>query len=689
MPVQESSLFKSYAVVDHTLTGQQALDAAGDSAYLVIVFGDGRYAVATPKDLSGKLNGWKRQGALDLPLGEFYARHPNALELYFKPVVQRDSSKAEDQARIAGLKDGEILVVLAGSDLAGLLVGGKTFRGAQARKPAGATLGTLSGGEPEAAGAEPGEAEGPRYINVEVRDRSKRVYDVKTRPLEKDATYELAFDIDTRLRETAAAASRFADDKAFEQGEEEIELTVRLASDDFKIRPEQQTLYVPRKGKSLNEASFYITPLHDGSGVINAVFLKGNTFIQVMSLTLHTGPIFAAKTLGHDVEAAFALDKTRDLNLVITEVGDGFQVIMTGPVGAIAKLPINTTYLDSIVHDVRAALYNVVHMDVNGDKPFQSGIDVKPAVSAEAMKILAGAGYDLFRKIFRGPGHDVQAKLLGDRLREMARKQSLKIQIFSQRFTLPWGLMYVGDDPDAPEAEMFLGLKHIIEHIPLQPEMRVTERIIDSCDGLKVGLNVNTEIDAQMGYPLVGEQLKYWEARKKAGDASVEVRKTGDDVLKAMKSETTPDQILYFYCHAISRALGEKEGPDSSVLVFANKQKLTLGTLARYQDTPLPGAPLVFINACESAELSPLFYDGFVPYFMAKGARGVIGTECETPALFGVDWMKRFFDRLLKGEPLGQIMLDLRKEYYKDHNNPMGLLYALYVDGDTRVMCES
>jgi hypothetical protein len=32
MPVQESSLFKSYAVVDHTLTGQQALDAAGDSA---------------------------------------------------------------------------------------------------------------------------------------------------------------------------------------------------------------------------------------------------------------------------------------------------------------------------------------------------------------------------------------------------------------------------------------------------------------------------------------------------------------------------------------------------------------------------------------------------------------------------------------------------------------------------------
>jgi hypothetical protein len=93
----------------------------------------------------------------------------------------------------------------------------------------------------------------------------------------------------------------------------------------------------------------------------------------------------------------------------------------------------------------------------------------------------------------------------------------------------------------------------------------------------------------------------------------------------------------------------------------------------------------VFINACESAELSPLFYDGFVPYFMAKGARGVVGTECETPALFAAELAMRFFDRFLKGEPLGRILLDLRREFYTDHNNLLGLLYALYVDGDTQV----
>jgi len=100
----------------------------------------------------------------------------------------------------------------------------------------------------------------------------------------------------------------------------------------------------------------------------------------------------------------------------------------------------------------------------------------------------------------------------------------------------------------------------------------------------------------------------------------------------------------------------------------------------------LPGAPLVFINACESAELSPLFYDGFVPYFMAKGARGVIGTECETPALFAAEWARRFFDQFLAGAPLGEIFLGLRREFYYGHGNLLGLLYALYVDGDTQVV---
>jgi hypothetical protein len=191
-----------------------------------------------------------------------------------------------------------------------------------------------------------------------------------------------------------------------------------------------------------------------------------------------------------------------------------------------------------------------------------------------------------------------------------------------------------------------------------------------------------------MGAPLIANQRRYWDAISQGSGVQVIARESQDQVMQALADTSTSDQILYFYCHAVSKSLAEGGGPDASTLVLSGSQHLTLEDLYLFAPTKksLPGAPLVFINACESAELSPLFYDGFVPYFMAKGARGVIGTECETPALFAAEWARCFFDQFLAGEPLGQIFLNLRQEFYHEHNNLLGLLYALYVDGDTRIV---
>jgi hypothetical protein len=70
---------------------------------------------------------------------------------------------------------------------------------------------------------------------------------------------------------------------------------------------------------------------------------------------------------------------------------------------------------------------------------------------------------------------------------------------------------------------------------------------------------------------------------------------------------------------------------------------------------------------------------------MSKGARGVIGTECATPALFAARWAERFFDGFLAGEALGATFLRLRQEFLRDHNTPLGLLYAVHSDGDIRI----
>jgi hypothetical protein len=70
---------------------------------------------------------------------------------------------------------------------------------------------------------------------------------------------------------------------------------------------------------------------------------------------------------------------------------------------------------------------------------------------------------------------------------------------------------------------------------------------------------------------------------------------------------------------------------------------------------------------------------------MAKGARGVIGTECKTPMLFAIEWANAFFDRFLEGAPVGETVLDLRQDFLRQHGNPLGLIYAVHCDADTRV----
>jgi len=527
-----------------------------------------------------------------------------------------------------------------------------------------------------------------RWINAEIEDHAP------DKPLHTGEVYTLAFDVDTERRATSLLTGEFR--YRFGVGEQLVELTVQLESDDFEIYTGPQKLRVPRTGRSKGKARFDIEPKHEGEGIINAVFLKDGNFIQLITLKLYTGApvqtgVLAAETLGRPVDAAFAV-QPRDVSLIIQNTGTGFQLIMTGAVGAMATLPITLPQLDQMIAQVRQELLKIVHLEAGPNKTriYQAGIYIPPEVNQYALQRLAKEGFRLYQRIFYSPAADAQANLLGDRLREMAQRETLKIQIFSQQFMLPWGILYMADeyDPEDINPEMFLGLKHIIEHIPLQPNMQVIDTTIDSHPSLTVSLNVNADIDQQMGMPLIANQRRYWDKISQSGGAQVIVRETGDEVTQALADISTSDQILYFYCHAISRSLAEGGGPDASTLVLSGNQRLTLGDLNLFTSPKkaLPGMPLVFINACESAELSPLFYDGFVPYFMAKGARGVIGTECETPALFAAEWARRFFDRFLTGKSLGQTFLDLRREFYHKHNNLLGLLYALYVDCDTQIV---
>ena len=85
---------------------------------------------------------------------------------------------------------------------------------------------------------------------------------------------------------------------------------------------------------------------------------------------------------------------------------------------------------------------------------------------------------------------------------------------------------------------------------------------------------------------------------------------------------------------------------DSYLQLTTSDNLLTLRRLETYANRRnFVEEPLIFLNACESVAMSPLFYDGFILYFMAKkGSRGIIGTISRVPACFASEFAIRFFD---------------------------------------------
>ncbi|MBI4671361.1 MAG: CHAT domain-containing protein [Chloroflexi bacterium] len=550
-----------------------------------------------------------------------------------------------------------------------------------------------SGGKLEAKDAKP--TAPARKINVRFEPPEQ-----KDSPLQKDETYTLVFSVDLEKLAQAIAAADLDETRFFPPNVEQVDIFVQLLSDDFEILTQPQKLIVPRAGKSKNRARFDIVPQKNGVGEITAVFSKDGNAVQAMTLQLNVGvpgqPAFAgSETLGRPIDSAGAA-QARGLTLWIDYKGEGFQVNVLDPEGTTSFLiPLQLHELQQAINDARAVLNEIVDWRVNDEPVYQTGIDIPAVVNQATLPKLAEAGYLLFQTIFMHFGLDDTGRAFAARLRALATQETLKIQIISKQMLLPWGILYLAEifDPDNIKPELFLGLGHIIEHAPMQPKMDFAHHIA-SQPQLTVSLNLNPEIDAQMNFPLIKNQKKYWDTLKQQKPIQLVTRTNGSDVLNAFANAKTPDQITYFYCHAVSRALGEvdpkthkKYTPDDSMLQFGANQAVTFKDfrLRAPNSIRLDAAPLIFLNACESAELSPVLYNGFMPYFVDKGARGMIGAECPVPAFFAADWAQKFFDRFLRGQPLGEIFLEMRRDYFYNHRNILGLLYAVYCNADTRV----
>jgi hypothetical protein len=505
-----------------------------------------------------------------------------------------------------------------------------------------------------------------------------------------------------------------------EQAEEmttapQIEVDVRLVADGgfFKVYgiPQQKIIF-PRGGVSKNLASFTIEPLKQGVGEITAIlslnqkpFQKIVAQVAIGDTALAALPAEPVRASGLTLAAAAttmsnprAYPPETDASLVIIRETTGYTFLLSlGSGYTVARLNLAEKEIVDAIRRARAGFLDKIVKKLDPSRNVYAyqlkDTTIPEAIHQEVLRDLRQIGDLLFRALFFAPGSGDQGREMGHLLRATTAERELRINVIAERFAFPWSLIYAlpfkPTDPVDPNG--FWGYRHIIEYTPQfsarQPTAFAPE--IRAGDRLHFGFVFDQTIDAQFNAPIIGEQRQTLPG---IGGVTVTEYDTRDKFLDLLSRSQDVPHIIYFYGHAVSRSPGEKDaatgieyGLGDSYLSI-NGEAVTLDEMNLYAGLDLDrfdSAPLVILNACESAELSPELYNGLVPYLIGRGARGVIGTEVLMPAYFAAEFAPALLRRFAAGNTrLGDLLRDLRREYLREKRNVLPLIYALYSNAE-------
>lgn len=545
-----------------------------------------------------------------------------------------------------------------------------------------------------------------------------------SRPLERGRAYQLGLNVGAQRADSYTVGETY-------RGPAGQDVYVGLVGDPDVWRiaePRVQKLHVPAQGDS-DPVLFGVTPLKPGQQQLTAHFYHRNHLVQTVEITgiqvvipdqAAATPDLAlpptAVTLTRAAPGAEAV-APRDANLYIEWLPNQDRYRFTffsapsdggEPVLHSARIPLSADEMSVMAAAARDTIETYIINCREGDRrPFlflskDPAQQPSQAVFQQAIHQVAQLGYRWFIRLFysrREQKLAAEDEALGDLLLQASAGGPLRLQIVSSDFYLPWNLLYTPPtgrrEPLTDETfavEGIWGFRHVIEQVPARDLSHMAAGpVIEAGDGLQMSANINLNIDGTR-YKPASEQLEYFRAKATQTPPGLRLttRHTEQEVLQALQDPDNEEEILYFYCHAVTEGSPATRFQESRIILTREAQALKLDTLitATFGLPPLPKAPLVFLNACGSAAMDAQFYDSFVQFMRDRGARTVIGTLNNTPTVAGAVFAMSFFEQFLQGGPeraAAQLLFDLRRQFLEAYRNPVGLSYALFYNGDTYI----
>jgi HEAT repeat protein len=407
--------------------------------------------------------------------------------------------------------------------------------------------------------------------------------------------------------------------------------------------------------------------------------------------------------LQDDIERSLHIDVSRaDSNYLLrfTWQGESSNVISLP-----APSFLQPRELGEIIEDARRKLLQVTMSDAYA-------FNLEPGANEylEAMRTLATAGRDLYSALFQRKHRSAIAEV-GRLLSRIPPPAGSVIQISVARkasdFLFPWALLYdapIPADPwEEPDPDGFWGMRYCIEQRLPGPQPGPSAKEKARPTPLRMAFMLWEQFVNSSKHRAMIDGL----FRDHPGDLEVSSPITrASEANRAMVAKT-PSDIYYFFVHAHVRNLTSgttdafieafRNLPDSRQAREAFKDAynwavksarepswigLSHGRL-RLNDlyagpVEFHNNPLIFVNACESSQLTPsLSGESFVDFFLDRGATAFLGTECTMTAIFAHAFGEFVLRRLLSGETIGAALLAARR-YFIMKRNPLGLAYNQY-----------
>jgi hypothetical protein len=386
------------------------------------------------------------------------------------------------------------------------------------------------------------------------------------------------------------------------------------------------------------------------------------------------------QALGHDpcrtrvidldlLELAAIQVEPRTARLYIISKGDSWLIygnidgveLTPDLTSAISAAKLSAAYSSGILGQFTTIAGDAIWRNIDKDLQVPAA-DEESAIAS--MKSAVAAGSELYQLFSADPVF----KNALDRIDKLP--DGSKITILTDGAAFPWELFYplqyvVDYPPQNYQPKKFWGHRFLIESLlittteeeKLPPQRRQPGT-------LYVSMGLNSGIDNEPPWP--GRPLLPVRLQKDYVDTALKVHGAYfdqyEDIFDTLRTRYQAS-LIYFFCHGAASQLKF----DSSKAVFKP---------AHVMGESYPGWPVIFVNACDAADISPLSFFPFRTKFRSKKAAGLIAPSFPIPTLFAAVFAKAFLTRYADHQPIGKILLNLRRQLLA-RNNPLGLWYSL------------